>query len=88
MIPNANVTVLNTSTGISSQQTTDSKGYYIFPQLAIGGPYSITISVSGFQTFKVAGLTLQLNDNREVNAVLRPGEVSQSVEVNAAAVQV
>ncbi|WP_049961327.1 carboxypeptidase regulatory-like domain-containing protein [Pseudacidobacterium ailaaui] len=88
VIPNANVTVLNTSTGISSQQTTDSKGYYIFPQLAIGGPYSITISVSGFQTFKVAGLTLQLNDNREVNAVLRPGEVSQSVEVNAAAVQV
>src|ERR1700752_800762 len=88
VVPGATVTITNTSTGISSNQTTDSKGYYLFPQLAIGGPYTVTIDKSGFQKSETVGLTLQLNDNREVNATLQAGSVSQTVEVSATAVQV
>jgi hypothetical protein len=88
VVPGATVTVLNTTTGISSRQTADSKGYYLFPQLAIGGPYTVTIDQTGFQTSKTVDLMLQLNDNREVNAVLHPGSVSQTIEVTASAAQV
>jgi len=88
VVPGAAVTVLNNSTGITTKQTTDSKGYYLVPQLAIGGPYTVTIDLTGFQTAKTVGLMLQSNDNREVNAVLKPGSVSQTVEVSANAAQV
>jgi hypothetical protein len=44
--------------------------------------------MSGFQTFASSGLVLNVNDNREVNAVLKVGAASQTVEVSASAVQV
>jgi Carboxypeptidase regulatory-like domain len=43
VLPNATVTVVNTSTSISATQKTDSKGYFIFPDLHIGGPYTVTV---------------------------------------------
>ena len=37
VVPGAAITVTNGSTGSSTTATTDSKGYYVVPQLAIGG---------------------------------------------------
>ncbi len=88
VIPNAAVSIVNTSTGITTTAATDSHGYYIFPQLQIGGPYTVTISASGFQKFFSTGLTLNVNDNREVSAQLQIGSAVQTVEVKAATVQV
>ena len=87
-IPGAQVSITNTSTGITTTGTTDSHGYYIFPQLQIGGPYTVAINATGFQKFSSSGLTLNLNDNREVNAKLQIGSAVQTVEVQASAVQV
>lgn len=88
VIPNAAVTVLNTSTGIQTVQRADKSGYYSIPQLQIGGPYSVTISSPGFQNFVATGLMLNVNDNREVNGKLKVGAASQTVEVSATALQV
>jgi hypothetical protein len=88
VVPNATVTALDTSKGISTQIKTDSKGYYVFPQLALGGPYTITISANGFQQYQTTDLTLVLNDNREVSAILKIGSNAQTVQVEAASVQV
>ncbi len=88
VINNAAVTALNTSTGISTDAKTNDHGYYVFPQLHIGGPYSITVTAGGFAAFKSAGLILNLNDNREINAQLNIGAAAQTVEVEASAQQV
>jgi hypothetical protein len=88
VVPNATVTATNTSTGIKTSVTSDSQGYYILPQLQIGGPYTITVAAAGFQDFQTSGLTLHLNDNREVAAQLQIGAASQTIQVQAAAVQV
>jgi hypothetical protein len=88
VIPGATVTALNTSTGISTTRTTDSNGYFIFTQLQVGGPYTVTIASTGFTNFQQTGLTLNLNDNREVNAKLNVGATAQSIEVSASALQV
>jgi len=88
VIPGATVTVLNTSTGISATRPTDRAGYYVFPQLAAGGPYAVTIVADGFRTFSSTGLTLNVNDNRQVDAVLAIGVASQTIEVVAGALQV
>lgn len=88
VLPGAKVTVTNTATGISSTQTTDGNGYYIFPQLAIGGPYTVKIEQSGFQAYQSTGITLNTNENRDVDAKMTAGSVSQTIQVNANAVQV
>ncbi len=88
VIPNASVTVLNTSTGISTKAAADEKGYYILPQLQVGGPYTVTIVAPGFQTFVSSGLNLNVNDNRDVDAALKVGGGSQTINVAATAVQV
>ena len=88
VVPNVQVTALNTATGISSSVTADGHGYYIFPQLHIGGPYTIEITASGFEKFESTGLTLNLNDNRDVDAKLQIGQSSETVTVQSATVQV
>ena len=86
VVSHAAVTVINTSTGISTKATADDKGYYIFPQLQVGGPYTVTVTAPNFQNSITSGLTLNVNDNREVNAKLSVGKATQTVEVSATAV--
>ncbi len=88
VIPHAGVTVLNTSTGISTKTTSDDKGYYILPQLQVGGPYTVTVTSPQFQSFSSTGLTLNVNDNREVDATMSVGTAAQTINVAASAVQV
>ncbi|GGH08676.1 hypothetical protein GCM10011586_26330 [Silvibacterium dinghuense] len=88
VLPNALVTAINISTGIAMSQKTDSKGYFLFPQLHIGGPYSIAVDAIGFQRFIVTGIMLDLSSAREVDAQLQIGASSQTIQVNAQNVQV
>ncbi len=88
VLPHASVTALNTSTGIAVRQETDSKGYFVFPDLHIGGPYSVTVKDLGFRSFVVNGIMLDLSSAREIDARLRIGSSSQTVRVNSAAVEV
>lgn len=88
VIGGAQVVLVNSSTGIASVRTTDPVGYYVFAQLQPGGPYTVTVSMRGFSTFLARSLTLNVNDNREVNAALAVGNDSQTVQVVAGAVQV
>jgi hypothetical protein len=50
------------------------------PELPIG-TYSVTITLSGFQTFETTGVTVDVSGERRVNAVMKPGQVSTKVEV-------
>jgi hypothetical protein len=88
LITGATVTATNTSTGISAMQKTNSKGYFLFSNLHIGGPYSVTVEQSGFRRFTVTGILLNLSSSHEVNAVLQIGASSLSVMVRTNAVQV
>ena len=88
VLANAVVTVVNTSTGIANTQKADSKGYYIFPDLHIGGPYTVTVAEQGFQNFVSTGIMLDLSSAREVDAKLQIGTSAQTIQVNSAMVQV
>jgi hypothetical protein len=95
VIADATVTALNTGNGISAQAKTDSRGYYVFPQLAASTflqgqatTYTVTISAPGFQQFQATGLVLNLNDNKDVDAALQVGSSAQTVQVQSSAVQV
>jgi len=88
VLADADITVLNTSTGISATAKSDNSGYYTVTQLQAGGPYTVTISANGFAKSVTKGIQLNVNDNREVNAKLAVGTEAQTVEVQAGAVQV
>jgi hypothetical protein len=88
VIPNARVTALNTATGIHTTVTSDSKGYFTFPQLQTGGPYTLKVEASGFEGYQQTGITLYVNSNPEVDANLSVGSSTQTVQVQASAIQV
>jgi hypothetical protein len=88
VVSGARVLLVNTRTGIATERVTGPVGYYVFPQLQPGGPYTVTISAENFGSFESSGLMLNVNDNREVNAQLQVGNVSQTVQVVAGALQV
>ena len=56
-VPNANVSIKNTATGVERDVTTDSDGFYSAPNL-LPGTYEVTVSASGFSTAVQTGLTL------------------------------
>ena len=77
VIPNAKVTALNTATGIAAGTTSNKSGFFIFPALQIGGPYTITVESPGFQKFERTAIELDANANLEENARLQVGTTLQ-----------
>src|SRR5262249_8001594 len=83
----ATVTVTETQTSVKSQTTTDSKGFYNFPELPIG-KYDLEIEANGFKAFKQTGLVVDANSALRVDATLQVGQKTESVVVNSDAVPV
>ena len=85
VIPGATVVLKNADTGEERQQDTGAEGRYSLSQLKPGS-YELSVSTPGFKTFVRSGIRLQANQDAEVNATLELGEVTETVEVTAAAV--
>ncbi|MEI9970442.1 MAG: carboxypeptidase-like regulatory domain-containing protein [Terracidiphilus sp.] len=89
VVPDAKVTVLNNATGISTDTTSNKTGYFTITNLQAGGPYTVTVSAGGFESFVATGLTLNANDNREVQATMKvAGTGATTVQVTATGMQV
>jgi len=82
VIPNAEVTVTETSTGVAHKVTTGSDGLYAFPQLPPGA-YEMKVSASGFRDFAQRGIRLNLGDKFRIDVKLEVGAAQQTVEVMA-----
>jgi Carboxypeptidase regulatory-like domain len=85
VVANAKVVVTNTATGGVTHTVTTSSGDFTFPSLN-PGVYSVTVEASGFQKAVTTGIVLTVDQKVRVNASLKPGAVSTTVEVNAQAV--
>src|SRR5580704_9130486 len=83
-IAGATVKIVATDTGITDQQTTNSKGYYRFPGLAVGR-YSVTVSGAGFKTKVIDRVVLQVGQTRTLDTALAVGAPAEKVEVQASA---
>jgi hypothetical protein len=85
VIPNARVTVLNLATGVSREATTNAAGLFLLPLLEPGS-YQVQVSSTGFALQKVNELKLETGQTARLDFELKPGSVSESIEVSAAAV--
>ena len=84
VVPGAQVVAVNMGTKDTYEATTNSEGYYNI-QFPRAGRYEITVTMSGFQTFKATGVELGTNQVVRTNAVLQVGQLTESVNVEAAA---
>jgi hypothetical protein len=79
VVPGAAVTVLNVSTGVAKEYTTNQEGVYDTSSI-VAGTYKITFSRPGFTTLVRSSVTINVGITT-VNATLEVGAVSSSVVV-------
>ncbi len=81
VVPGAKVTVKNVGTGLERSTETSADGSYALPELPIG-TYSVTVTLTGFQTFVATGVTVDVATERRIDAGMKTGQISTKVEVS------
>ncbi|MEO7652702.1 MAG: carboxypeptidase-like regulatory domain-containing protein, partial [Bryobacteraceae bacterium] len=82
VIPGAAVTVTNLGTSLRRSTTTESDGSYAVSNLPIGA-YEVAVESQGFKRFLERPVNLAVNQTARVNATLQPGQVTESITVEA-----
>lgn len=82
-VASATVTIKNLGTSAVREVTSNTEGFYSAPNL-LPGSYDVTASAKGFQTTVERGIVLTVGAQQALNLSLKIGELSQTVEVNAA----
>lgn len=80
VIPGAHVAVIDVDKAYVFTSVTDGTGRYIVRNLN-PGDYRLTVTADGFETFNIAGIVIQVNENTSKDVALRVGATSQSVTV-------
>src|SRR5229473_7272268 len=81
-VANVKVTITETNTGISRASQTNESGNYVLPDLP-PGTYTVTAELSGFKRASRAGIDVIVNTTERVDLVLQPGNVLETVTVEA-----
>ncbi|MDJ1486193.1 carboxypeptidase regulatory-like domain-containing protein [Cytophagaceae bacterium YF14B1] len=66
-LPGATVQVRNASTGFTTATTTSAQGEYVFKQLPLGGPYTVTVTFVGYSQHQKNNLFLNQGDALRIN---------------------
>jgi hypothetical protein len=82
--PGARIVLTNEGTNVGQTATSDERGYYFFTFIPPGS-YKLTVELKGFQTFVQNGVILQVQQQASVDVVLRPGDISTTVQVTGEA---
>lgn len=86
-VPGAEVKATNIQTQVSTTVTTADDGSYEFLALPPGN-YDVTVTKAGFRTYTAHNLPLTVNQVYNLPVALEVGEITQSVQVEAAPTQV
>src|SRR3954447_22735475 len=83
-IAGANVTILNTGTGVSTKRQTNEAGHYLF-DLVEPGTYNVSAEAPGFSGFTAQNIALQQRGDVTIDATLKPGDLKETITVSAEA---
>ena len=87
VVPNAQITLTNTATQRALQTVSNSDGAYRFASVGIGD-YTLTASAPSFQKYVKTGINVTVAQTLSENITLQIGTQSQTVSVEANALQV
>ena len=86
IVNGAKVILTDAVSGSARETVTNGDGYFTFASVPVG-KYNLTIEGQGFQLYKAEGIVLGGAEKRNLNVTLTVGTASQTIEVNAEAVQ-
>jgi len=81
-VPGAEVKATQTATGTVRTATTGTDGGYVLPELPVG-PYLLEVTKEGFARYAQTGIVLAVADSPTIDAPLKVGAVTESVQVEA-----
>src|SRR2546423_17617 len=83
-VPNAKVVLKDNGTGNVRQTTSNSDGYFSFPDLSFG-QFEIIVSAAGFQNEVLPKIFVEAGKTTDVPIQLHVGQQTQTVTVDASA---
>lgn len=69
-VAGASIMIKHEPTGFSTGTESNSKGLFVVPNLKSGGPYTITVSFTGFRPQVMEKIMLHLGNNPDLNVML------------------
>ncbi len=85
VVPGVTMTLINTETARTATATTNSSGFFVFSDLPTG-IYTLRAEKKGFKASEHTGIHVDPASEVSVNSTLQLGQVSQTVQVTAATV--
>jgi len=83
-IPNADVTLTDTQTGLILKTRTNGSGEYFFAPIKTGN-YTVSATAPNFETTIQQDIIVHVTDRLNIPLALKPGKVSETVTVTSAA---
>jgi hypothetical protein len=83
VVPGATVVAVHEPSGTRYEATTRADGRFSLPGMRVGGPYSVTASLSGFQPQTQTGVIVSLGVASDLKLVLGQAAVTEEVTVTA-----
>jgi hypothetical protein len=83
VVPNAQVQILESATGIQHAGVTNESGNFTFPDLT-PGTYTVTAESQGFKKVTRTNVDVVVNTTTRVDLSLEPGSINETVQVTAA----
>ncbi len=87
VVPNVTITITNVGTARVHVFQTNDAGQYVAPSLPIG-QYNVKAEAAGFKVEESQGVVLNVNDRDRVDFQMKVGTKSETVSVEANAIQV
>src|SRR5580692_5287077 len=82
VVPNAKITLRDSTSGSTRDTTTNGEGYYTFASVPVG-TYELTVEASNFRQYQASDVSLGGGEKRNVNVQLQVGAAGETVQVNA-----
>jgi hypothetical protein len=82
VVPGATVIVKSLATGTQFETVSNTDGLFSVPALA-AGPYSITVSLTGFKTAVISDVRAAIGTPVSIKAVLEVGSLSETITVSS-----
>src|SRR5216684_4434147 len=85
VVPGANVMVINGSTGLKREATTNTDGTFTVPLLQ-PSTYSVTVRRDGFAPVEIKNVVLNIGDRKALQIQLKAGDIKEAVTIQSDAV--
>src|ERR1035441_6976757 len=83
LVPDASITITNTSIGAIAKTTSGKQGEFVFPSL-LPSVYSVVVEKSGFKSYEAVDVNVTANAALSLGLIsLEVGSTSEKVEVHA-----